>query len=39
MENVERLQLTVTPNSGDHAGDDARSIAVESIRVRFARDQ
>jgi hypothetical protein len=36
MENVERLQLTVGPNSGDQAGDDARGVAVESIRVRFA---
>jgi hypothetical protein len=36
MENVERLQLTVVPNSGDNAGDDAKGVAVESIRVRFA---
>jgi hypothetical protein len=35
LENVERLQLTITPNSGDNAGDDAKGVAVESIRVRF----
>jgi hypothetical protein len=32
-ENVERLQLTVTPNSGDNASDDAKGAAVESIRL------
>jgi hypothetical protein len=36
MEHVERLQLSVGPNSGDQAGDDAKGVAVESIRVRFA---
>jgi hypothetical protein len=36
LENVERLQLTIGPNSGDQAGDDAKGVAVESIRVRFA---
>ena len=34
--NVERLQLTVTPNAGEHAGDDARGVAVESILLTFA---
>jgi hypothetical protein len=32
---VERLQLTVTPNSGAHADDDAAGAAVESIRLAF----
>jgi hypothetical protein len=32
-EAVERLQLTVTPNSGEHANDDASGAAVESIRL------
>jgi hypothetical protein len=36
LENAESLQLTVGPNSGDNAGDDAKGVAVESIRVRFA---
>jgi hypothetical protein len=35
-EEVERLQLTVTPNTGDHAGDDAKGAAVESIRLKFS---
>jgi hypothetical protein len=35
VQDVERLQLTVTPNSGDSQGDDARGAAVESIRVTF----
>ena len=35
-ENIERLQLTVFPNSGEHAGDDAKGAAVESIRLIFA---
>ena len=34
-ENIDRLQLTVYPNSGDHAGDDARGAQVESIRLLF----
>ena len=33
-ESVERLQLTVTPNSAGNAGDDASGVAVESIRLR-----
>jgi hypothetical protein len=33
MENVESLQLTV---GKDSAGDDAKGVAVESIRIRFA---
>ena len=36
VQNIERLQLTVFPNSGEHSGDDARGAAVESIRVTFA---
>jgi hypothetical protein len=35
-EEIERLQLTVTPNSAGGAGDDAREAAVESIRLNFA---
>jgi hypothetical protein len=38
VRNVERLQLTVTPNSGDHADDDAKGAAVESIKLGFASD-
>ena len=33
LENVESLQLTV---GRDNAGDDAKGVAVESIRIRFA---
>ena len=33
VEDVERLQLTVTSNTGDTAGDDARGIELESIRL------
>ena len=33
---AERIQLTVFPNSGDNAGDDAKGVAVESIRLTFA---
>jgi hypothetical protein len=36
FEDVERLQLTVTPNSGGNAGDDAKSAEVESIRLEFS---
>lgn len=39
VENVERLQLTVFPNSGDRAGDDAKGVAVESILLTFAGDR
>ena len=34
-EDVERLQLTVTPAPGDSASDDAQGVAVESIRLTF----
>ena len=34
VEDVERLQLTVTPDTGDTAGDDARGVELESIRLR-----
>ena len=33
---VERLQLSVMPNTGEHAADDARGIAVQSIELTFA---
>jgi len=36
VENVERLQLTVTPNAGGNANDDAKGAAVESIKLTFA---
>jgi hypothetical protein len=36
FEDVERLELTVTPNSGAHAGEDAAGAAVESILVKFS---
>ena len=36
---VERLQLTVTPNTGDTAGDDAQGVEVESIRLTFAPER
>jgi hypothetical protein len=36
VSNVERLQLTVSPNTGDTASDDATGAAVESIRLTFA---
>jgi hypothetical protein len=36
VEDLERLQLTVFPNSGDRAGDDAKGAAVESILLRYA---
>ena len=35
IENVERLELIVYPNSGAHASDDAKGAAVESIRLEF----
>jgi hypothetical protein len=35
VEDVERLQLAVTANAGETAGDDAKSVAVESIQLRF----
>jgi hypothetical protein len=33
LADVERLQITVTPNEGETAGDDAARVAVESIRL------
>jgi len=39
VENLERLQLTVFPNSGDRAGDDAKGAAVESILLTFTGDR
>jgi hypothetical protein len=35
IDNVERLQLTVYPNTGDHVEDDGGGAAVESIRLNF----
>ena len=37
IENVERLQLTVYPNSGEHSGQDGTGAAVESIRLHFSQ--
>jgi hypothetical protein len=37
-ENVERLQLSVTADSGDGAPEDARGAAVQSIKLNFATD-
>jgi hypothetical protein len=34
-EQIERLQLTVTPNSPGNSGDDAKEVAVESIYLSF----
>jgi len=39
VQDVERLQLTVTPNTGENANDDARGAAVESIRLTFAGEK
>jgi hypothetical protein len=36
IENVERLQLTVFPNTDSHSADDGTGAAVESIRLHFA---
>jgi hypothetical protein len=38
-EDLDRLQLTVFPNSGDKAGDDATGAAVESVRLTFAGEK
>ena len=38
-EDLDRLQLTVFPNSGDHARDDAAGAAIESIRLTFADER
>ncbi|MDB6107251.1 MAG: rane of secreted protein [Gammaproteobacteria bacterium] len=35
IENVERLQLTVYPNIGNHSAEDGSGAAVESIRLHF----
>jgi hypothetical protein len=35
-DDLDRLQLTVFPNAGDNAGDDAKGAALESIRLTFA---
>ena len=35
IEAVERLQLTVTPNTSDTAADDAKAVEVESILLRL----
>jgi hypothetical protein len=39
VEDLDRLQLTVFPNSGDNARDDAKGAAIESIRLTFAGEQ
>ena len=36
VQDVERLQLTVFPNSDERAGDDATGAAVESVVLTFA---
>jgi hypothetical protein len=38
IENVERLQLTVTPNGGERVTEDAKGVTVESIKLTFATD-
>jgi hypothetical protein len=38
VEQLDRLQLTVTPNTGSQAGDDARAVAIESIYLGFASE-
>jgi hypothetical protein len=38
-EDLDRLQLTVFPNSGEYARDDAAGAAIESIRLIFAGDR
>jgi hypothetical protein len=35
VENVERLQLTVYPNTPEHSTDDGSGAAVEAIRLHF----
>jgi hypothetical protein len=35
LSDVERLQLSVTPNTGDTAADDAPGAMIESIRLTF----
>jgi hypothetical protein len=36
IESVERLQLTVYPNTAEHSTDDGTGAAIESIRLHFA---
>lgn len=36
IEEVERLQLSVAPNSGPRSSDDGAGAEIESIRLRFA---
>jgi hypothetical protein len=38
-EDLDRLQLTVFPNTGDQARDDAKGAAIESIRLTFGSEQ
>jgi len=38
-EDLDRLQLTVFPNTGDNARDDAKGAAIESIRLTFAGER
>jgi hypothetical protein len=38
IEELERLQLTVFPNSGENRSDDAGGASIESIRLTFAQD-
>jgi hypothetical protein len=38
-EDLDRLQLTVFPNMGGPARDDAKGAAIESIRLTFAGEQ
>ena len=38
-QDIERLQLTVTPDSGHPATENARGVAIESIRLAFAAAQ
>jgi hypothetical protein len=35
IENVERIQLTVYPNAGEHSGDEGMGVGVESVRLHF----
>ncbi len=35
LDQIERLQLSVAPNTGDRSTDDARGVAVESIVLSF----
>ena len=33
---LERLQLTVMPNQGERAGEDASGVSVQSVELGFA---